>query len=112
MPQVYDSSARYYPVPISHTRGLVPQQNRTNFQGLASDAASKAIGAYSALDKGSKSETTPPGPTLGGALMSGVGGAAAGATAAGALGAEMGSAGGWWGIGAGFVLGVASYYLS
>ncbi len=55
-----------------------------------------------------------PGKTAGGAAMSGLGGAAAGAGIAAALleGGTIGSAAGPWGVGIGAAVGLGAYLLS
>jgi len=96
----------------------------------ATNAYNTASGSFGSMDKGSKTETTGPGKTAGGAAMNAGGGAVAGAslatsitasstaaagtTAAGsaAAGASTGSSAGWWGAGIGALIGLGAYFLS
>jgi len=83
---------------------------------MARDWMAQAAGTYGRMQAGQKTKIKRPGPSAGGAIMSGLGGA----TAMGALGAtEAGGAalgalglGGPVGIGAGTLLGLASYLFS
>jgi len=76
------------------------------YANMANQYMSGATGAYTQLTKDTAPED--PGPTVGGALTAGVGGAAGGA----AIGATMGSAGGPYGAAIGAVVGMAAYLLS
>lgn len=94
------------------------------FQDKARGFSINAINARSGMQPGSKTETEGPGKTAGGAMMSGMGGAAGGAmigsmaggaaTAGGAAatGAATGSYAGWYGAAIGAAVGLAAYYLS
>lgn len=84
-----------------------PYEKARGMMGLASNS-------YSRMGQNTKSETTGPGKTAGGAMMAGMGGAAGGATVGSAIagGAASGSAGGWYGAAIGAVVGLAAYYLS
>jgi len=75
----------------------------------ATNAYNTASGSFGSMDKGSKTETTGPGKTAGGAAMNAGGGAAAGSAAAGA---STGSSAGWWGAGIGALIGLGAYFLS
>lgn len=98
--------------------GLVPRVGNTGFLDKAREFSAGALGARSAMHPGSKTTTTPPGHTAGGALSAGMGGAFAGAglasmtgaTAAGATGAlglSLGAATGWGAVAMGL-----AYFLS
>lgn len=52
-----------------------------------------------------------PGPTAGGAMMSGMGGAGVGAQIV-SMSGKGGATGGYWGAAAGAVVGIGSYLLS
>ena len=74
----------------------------------AHDSMGLASRTASAMQRGQKTETDPPGKTAGGAIGGAMGGAAAGAT----IGAEIGASGGPYGAAIGAVLGAAAYMLS
>jgi len=80
----------------------------TQPQGGYMDKASQLLG-MSAQSYSMQQKKTPGAPekTIGGGLMSGMGGAAGGAMA----GAAMGSGGGPWGAAIGGVVGLAAYFL-
>lgn len=98
--------------------GLVPRMGQGgSFLSKSREYSSNAINAMSGMQPGSKTETTPPGKTAGGALSAGMGGAIAGASLASVTGATAATAGALGlglgaltGIGAG-VMGLA-YFLS
>ena len=74
---------------------------------------SQAAGTYGNMSKNQKTETKEADKTVGGGMMAGVGGAAAGASIGTAIagGASTGSAGGYWGAAIGAVVGGLAYLL-
>ena len=91
--------------------GILPRVgggNAGGFYNMAKDYSGGAINARSRMQPGSRTETTPPGKTAGGALMAGAGTAASGAL----IGAQIGSVGGPWGAAIGAGIGLTAYFLS
>ncbi|MCK5608439.1 hypothetical protein KAR91_41545 [Candidatus Pacearchaeota archaeon] len=85
----------------------MPLYDIKNPYDRATEGYAQAAGTLRGITSGSKSVTTGPGKTAGGAMMSSMGGAAAGAS----IGASMtagASVGGWWGAAAGAM----AYFLS
>lgn len=85
---------------------------RTDPSKMARDWMGQASGTYGRMQVGSKTKIKPPGHTAGGATMATASGATAGAMGSMAMGAKMGSAGGYWGMGIGAALGLAAYLFS
>jgi len=107
--------------------GILPRVGSAGgFQDKAKGYSDSAIHARSAMQPGSRTETTGPGKTVGGGMKSATGmglggyivgssigaaGAGAGATAA-EIAAAGGASGGLWGLGIGAAIGLTSYFLS